>query len=251
LSFYGVISIQFRWPQNVASQAVAPPANGSEVAKISGSPTVVSSATGREADRSVPGTSVSSVSPAITKKVSTPAPDPPAARVSQPNSSKPATPTTTSSPKSHLEKLMTAKPIAPSPVKPAAPSEVLPPSFELPGKSDSGGQLSMVSPKSPAPAPPAAATTRVSGNFEEAQLITRSAPVFPMVAKQAGVSGSVQLQFTITTEGKVRDVSVIKGNPMLSRAAIDAVQTWRYHPARLGGIPIEAQSTTIINFKSN
>lgn len=150
-----------------------------------------------------------------------------------------------------LEKLMTAKPIVPSPVKPPAPADVQPPAFALSARSDPAAQLSMISPKSVAPAPPVVAPTRQAGKYDAPQLISHRDPIFPPVARQAGISGSVELQFTITPEGKVRDVSVVSGNSLLARAAIDAVQSWRYTPARLGGTPVEAQSNTIINFKSN
>jgi len=247
LSYYGVISIQFSWPQKLTGETVASPLIASNAAKVS----ATSSTAGTGTDRLASGSAAASAPPTTSNQDSIAAPAPPAAKSSQPFPTKSAPPAKVKSPQMPLEKLMTAKPIVPSPVKPAAPADVQPPAFALSARSDPAAQLSMISPKSAVPAPPVPAPTRQTGKYEAPQLITHKDPVFPMVAKQAGMSGSVELQFTITPEGKVRDVSVVNGNPMLARAAVDAVQAWRYEPARLGGTPVEAQSNTIINFKSN
>lgn len=245
LSFYGVISIQFRWPQKLTGETAASPSIASDAAKVS--VPAVSSASGAGTDLPASVSAAPSAPPATPNQDSMVATAPPAAKLSQPfpiksaAKSKPA--------QMPLEKLMTAKPIVASPVKPAAPADVQPPAFALSAGSGPAAQLSMISPKPAAPAPPA--PVRQTGAYEAALLLSRRDPVFPPLARQAGVSGSVELQFTITPEGKVRDVTVISGSPMLARAAVEAVQSWRYAPARLGGIAVEAQTNTIINFKSN
>jgi protein TonB len=247
LSFYGVISIQFRWPQKLTGETVASPSIASDTSKVS--PSAASPATGTGTDLLASGSAAASAPHATSNQNLMTEPAPPAAKSSQPFPTKSAAPAMIKSLQMPLEKLMTAKPIVPSPVKPAAPADVQPPAFALSARSDPAAQLSMISPKSVAPAPPA--PTRQTAKYDAPQLISHRDPIFPPVARQAGISGSVELQFTITPEGKVRDVSVVSGNPLLARAAIDAVQSWRYAPARLGGTPVEAQSNTIINFKSN
>ena len=105
------------------------------------------------------------------------------------------------------------------------------------------------------PSPPAAAdpgpSVPLGGQAEPAQLISRRDPVYPLAAKLANVSGTVETHFKISANGEVRDVTVTKGNPVLIRAAIDAVQEWRYVPARLNGVPVEAQGTAVVAFKLN
>lgn len=249
LSFFGVISIQFRWPQKLTGETVALPSIASDAAKVSAPPESPASGTGTDRRASV--SAAPSAPPATPNQDSMAAPAPPAAKSSQPFPTRSAAPAKIKPPQMPLEKLMTAKPIVPSPVKPAAEADIQPPAFALSAGSEPAAQLSMISPKSAVPAPPVPAPTRQTVEYEAARLLSRRDPVFPPVARQAGISGSVELQFTITPEGKVRNVSVIGGNPLLARAAIDAVQSWRYAPARLGGISVEAQSDTIINFKSN
>jgi TonB family protein len=87
------------------------------------------------------------------------------------------------------------------------------------------------------------------GRLESAQLIQHRDPVYPQSAN--GSEGSVELQFSISKEGSVRDVKVIKGNAILAQAALQAVQSWRYNPAQLDGNPIETEGSAVITFKNN
>jgi peptidyl-prolyl cis-trans isomerase A (cyclophilin A) len=71
------------------------------------------------------------------------------------------------------------------------------------------------------------------------------APVYPIDARQAGVSGRVELEARIGTDGKVEDLKVVSGPQLLQQAALDAARTWRYRPYILDGQPVEIR--TIIN----
>ena len=57
---------------------------------------------------------------------------------------------------------------------------------------------------------------------------SRTAPVYPEIAKRMRISGEVRLEVTVDSEGKVIDVKKISGNSMLSTAAEDAVRKWRF-----------------------
>ncbi|HVA94794.1 MAG TPA: energy transducer TonB [Candidatus Dormibacteraeota bacterium] len=87
--------------------------------------------------------------------------------------------------------------------------------------------------------------------LEAAQLLVRHNAVYPPVARAARISGPVELQFTVGVDGRVRNVKVMKGNGLLAQAAVTAVKSWRYRPARRGGVPLESQSTAVVNFKLN
>ncbi|MGD0940760.1 MAG: TonB family protein [Terracidiphilus sp.] len=82
---------------------------------------------------------------------------------------------------------------------------------------------------------------------EVGPLILKRQPLYPVDAKNAGVSGTVVLQVTIAADGSVKDVSVIGGPQMLQEAALDAVKTWRYHP-NLNGQTTEAHATVNVAF---
>jgi TonB family protein len=57
-------------------------------------------------------------------------------------------------------------------------------------------------------------------------------PEYPELAKRANLRGSVRLELLVTPEGRVKDVTVLGGNPVLVQAAETAVRKWRYEPAK-------------------
>src|SRR5438093_5520106 len=75
----------------------------------------------------------------------------------------------------------------------------------------------------------------IGGNLEQAVLIPQKKPVSPALARTARVEGIVILEGTISEQGKVEDVQVVSGHPMLVDAAIKAVRKWEYRPAKLNG----------------
>lgn len=75
----------------------------------------------------------------------------------------------------------------------------------------------------------------IGGHLEQAVLIQQTKPVYPALARTARVEGIVVLEGTISEQGKVEDVHVVSGHPMLVDAAIKAVQKWKYRPAKLNG----------------
>jgi protein TonB len=59
----------------------------------------------------------------------------------------------------------------------------------------------------------------------------------------------VVLNATIGMDGAIKKLQVLKGNPLLTAAALDAVKKWRYQPYYLNGVPVEIESTITLNFK--
>ena len=93
-----------------------------------------------------------------------------------------------------------------------------------------------------------AGTITISSVTAFGLLIQKAPPIYPAIAKEAHVSGTVQIQATISKAGSVKDISVVSGPPMLRRAAVDAVQTWRFKPYKLNNEPTEAQTTINVVF---
>lgn len=93
--------------------------------------------------------------------------------------------------------------------------------------------------------------SKTGGNVEPAQLIARRDPVYPKRLGQTNITSDVELRYKIGTEGSVHDVTVVRGNPLLASAAVEAVKTWRYKPAQLNGIQVETQASVVIVFKPN
>jgi protein TonB len=97
------------------------------------------------------------------------------------------------------------------------------------------------------PRGPEAAAPRISVMME-GSLIHRVEPQYPMVAKTAGIQGSVVLAAIIGRDGTVQNLRVLSGHPFLVRAAAIAVRDWRYRPYILNGTPVEVETRITVNF---
>ncbi len=75
------------------------------------------------------------------------------------------------------------------------------------------------------------------------------APVYPDVARQAGVEGNVVLRVYVSGNGRVTGIKVLDGPPILARAAVQAVQQWRYQGPRIDGRPDNVVTTLIVSFR--
>jgi TonB family protein len=79
-------------------------------------------------------------------------------------------------------------------------------------------------------------------------LIYQPKPVYPREAKDAGIQGAVRLELVIGKDGKVQDLKVVSGHPLLAKAAMKAVSKWRYKPSLVGGEPVEVVTEVDVNF---
>lgn len=73
-------------------------------------------------------------------------------------------------------------------------------------------------------------------------------PVYPEVARQARIQGTVVLQAVIGRDGLVQNLHVVSGHPMLAPAAMEAVRQWRYKPYLVNGSPVEVETMVRITF---
>jgi TonB family protein len=90
---------------------------------------------------------------------------------------------------------------------------------------------------------------RVGGNTQLSKLMRKVAPIYPDEAIAAHAQGSVLLHVVIGADGKMNDVTVVSGDPVLAKAAVDAVRQWQYQPTLLNGKPVEVDSTIKIDFR--
>src|SRR5216684_1760225 len=104
-----------------------------------------------------------------------------------------------------------------------------------------------------APPPPKPAQNRIrqGGAVTAASLINRVQPVYPPLARQTRISGTVRLHAIISKSGGVQQLEVISGHPLLVQAALDAVKQWRYRPTTLNGEPVEVDTTIDVIFSLN
>jgi protein TonB len=99
------------------------------------------------------------------------------------------------------------------------------------------------------PPPPPQRPVRVGGQIKEPKKLNSVSPVYPAVARQARVQGVIILECIISPQGRVTEVKVLRGVPLLDEAAIDAVKQWVYTPTLLNGVPVPVIMTVTVNFK--
>ncbi len=58
----------------------------------------------------------------------------------------------------------------------------------------------------------------------------------------------VRLSVLIGTDGRVENVRVVSGHPLLVTAALEAVRQWIYQPTLLNGKPVQVITTVDVNF---
>ena len=82
----------------------------------------------------------------------------------------------------------------------------------------------------------------------EGNLIRRVEPQYPVIAKQLHIQGTVILKAYISREGTIEHLQVESGQPLLVRAAVEAVKQWRYRPYFLNNVPIEVETEVTVKF---
>jgi TonB family protein len=80
------------------------------------------------------------------------------------------------------------------------------------------------------------------------QIITKVAPVYLPLARQARIQGQVILRVHISKSGDVENLQLVSGHPMLAPAAIEAVKQWKYRPYLLNGEPVKVETNVTVNF---
>ena len=81
------------------------------------------------------------------------------------------------------------------------------------------------------------------------RLVHSVAPIYPEVARQAGIEGDVVLRAHVSSEGRVESLKVLSGVPVLARAAMEAVEQWRYQPVMEHGQPVSVVTTLTVAFR--
>jgi protein TonB len=95
---------------------------------------------------------------------------------------------------------------------------------------------------------PPAGPIRVSEGVQLAKLVNRVIPLYPPLAKSAHISGVVHLIGIISKDGTIRNLQVISGHPLLTKAAVDAVSQWVYKPTLLNNEAVEVIAPIDVNF---
>lgn len=75
-------------------------------------------------------------------------------------------------------------------------------------------------------------------------------PEYPRAARRRNQTGAVEVQFTVTTDGRVRNMSVLRSEPgdTFDQAAMDAVEQWRFEPVIENGMAVEKRTAVRLAF---
>jgi protein TonB len=114
-----------------------------------------------------------------------------------------------------------------------------------------GGVIGGMGGAPPPPKPKLTGPLKVGGNVQAARILNRVQPLYPPLARQTRISGTVRLHAIISKDGSIQQLEVISGHPLLQQAALDAVRQWRYQPTLLNGEPVEVDTTIDVIFSLN
>jgi protein TonB len=103
----------------------------------------------------------------------------------------------------------------------------------------------------PPPPKPTQQRIRQGGQVQAAKLVNKVQPMYPPLARQTRISGTVRLHAIIAKNGSVEQLEVISGHPLLVQAALDAVRQWKYQPTTLNGDNVEVDTTIDVIFSLN
>jgi periplasmic protein TonB len=101
---------------------------------------------------------------------------------------------------------------------------------------------------SPVVAPAADGPLRVGDGIARPRKVKDVRPVYPLPAMAARSGGSVLIEATIGTDGKVHDARVLQSAAAFDQAALDAVRQWEYEPSRVNGVAVAVTMIIVVTF---
>lgn len=90
----------------------------------------------------------------------------------------------------------------------------------------------------------------VGGDVKPAKLVKSVPPIYPDMARNQHLSGSVQIDASIDADGNVGAMKVLSGPTLLHQAALTAVKQWKFQPAELDGKPTAMHLTVTVQFRA-
>jgi protein TonB len=111
-----------------------------------------------------------------------------------------------------------------------------------------GGVVGGLPEAPPPPPPPPQAPVRVGGQIKPPTKTRDVKPIYPPIAQSARVQGVVIIEATIGVDGRVKEAKVLRGQPLLDQAALDAVKQWQFTPTLLNNVPVPVIMTVTVNF---
>ncbi len=89
---------------------------------------------------------------------------------------------------------------------------------------------------------------RIGGDIRPPRKIKDVHPIYPPIAQSARVQGVIIIEAIINATGDVVHARVLRGQPLLDQAALEAVEQWQFQPTLVKGVPTPIIMTVTVNF---
>jgi protein TonB len=103
----------------------------------------------------------------------------------------------------------------------------------------------------PAEEPKKPVRVPITSSLAQSNLVYRVEPVYPPIARTTRTQGKVVVTAIISKDGRITQLQLVEGHPLLVEAALTAIRQWRYKPAMLTGEPVEVVTRIEVNFILN
>lgn len=105
--------------------------------------------------------------------------------------------------------------------------------------------------KSPEPEPEPQTQPDTSSILTDVKPTVRIPPQYPPRALRSGIEGSVTVEFTIATDGSVKDPKIVDADPphIFNDAVLRAIQRWEFNPEKVDGQIVERRARQVVRFK--
>ena len=123
------------------------------------------------------------------------------------------------------------------------------PGYGLPGMAPTVGGYHPPEPPPPPPRQPAERRAPLPPRVLAARLLHAEPPAYPVIAQASLTEGDVELKVTVDEHGRVTEVTVLGGHPLLVPAAVAAVRGWVYQPTRVNDQPVPVEGYIVVKFR--
>jgi protein TonB len=142
--------------------------------------------------------------------------------------------------------------IDPNPQPPEPVSEAVPfnsAGINVPGAVPINDARTSTQPPPPTEPKPKAPQVVHFSHIDASKLVSRIEPIYPVLMKQIGRSGRVELHAIIGEDGSIQSLEAVGGDPGFFASAMQAVKQWRYTPTMLNGqaVKVDPYITVIYN----
>lgn len=97
-------------------------------------------------------------------------------------------------------------------------------------------------------AQPVTRPLRRSPGVLQGSAIRRPEPIYPELARRAGISGQVVVEVVIDEKGNVVSARAVSGHLLLRQHSVDAAARWKWNPTYLGEVPVRVVGSITFNF---